>query len=197
MNNLPGLFSSGLLGIAVALAILPVGYLQHRYRMLVVALLAQIVVLSVAGLPVVVYIRGISGDLSITTVVVLLLWIWWRTAGWRPPQHCRTTLYSLVLLCALIFYPMALGATAYDPYALGYGSLIFLALLAVVTLIAWWYRQWLLCCCITLALLAFAVEWYDSTNLWDYLIDPLVVMIALADRLKWLIGRLLTEAARE
>ena len=34
--------------------------------------------------------------------------------------------------------------------------------------------------CIALATLAWAAGWYESDNLWDYLIDPFVSVYALA-----------------
>jgi hypothetical protein len=77
-------------------------------------------------------------------------------------------------------YPFALGLTYFDPYALGYGSVEFLTALLVVTLAAWRARLNLIVLVAAAAGLAFLAGAYESRNLWDYLIDPLVSFYALA-----------------
>jgi hypothetical protein len=86
----------------------------------------------------------------------------------------------VIALAALALYPMALGIGAYDPYRLGYGDPLFVAVLLLIVLIAWFRKSFLLVLCIALATLAWATGWYESDNLWDYLIDPFVSIYALA-----------------
>ena len=63
-----------------------------------------------------------------------------------------------------------------DPYAWGYGSIIFLASVIAFALICalanWAKGVWI----IAIAIIAWSGHWHESTNLWDYLLDPLLVI---------------------
>ena len=76
-------------------------------------------------------------------------------------------------------YPYALGWTRFDPYALGFGSVEFITALLLITLAAWGARLNLIVLVVVVAVLAFLGGAYESRNLWDYLIDPLVSVYAL------------------
>jgi len=91
----------------------------------------------------------------------------------------ETALCRLVAVTALVFYPLALGFGPFDPYRLGYGSPWFLAGLLALALVAWAGRFNLISICIALAVMAHAIAWNESTNLWDYLLDPLVSIYAI------------------
>ena len=119
------------------------------------------------------YVRGVTGELSVVTM--LLLW------GSILPTAKKTPLGFKVLLAviAIAFYPLALGFGMVDPYAWGYGSLaFFIAVLffAVVCGLANWSKGvWI----IAIAILAWAAHWHESANLWDYLLDPFLAIWAL------------------
>jgi hypothetical protein len=51
--------------------------------------------------------------------------------------------------------------------------------LLCVTLAAWWARQYAVVFIVVAAALAYLAGAYESRNLWDYLIDPLVSVYAL------------------
>ena len=177
---------TGLAGVASAIAaaalLLPWTIRLTQTRLAVV--LGTVFVLSLipfGTLPVAAYVRGITGDLSITTLVLLwcaLLRPWCGCAA-SGTEH-RRVLLALVALCALAFYPMALGAGSFDPYRLGYGNPLFIVVLLLIALAAWFRGFTLIALCIALATLAWAAGWYESNNLWDYLLDPFVSVYALA-----------------
>ena len=126
------------------------------------------------------YLRGAIGDLSITTLVLVwcaLLKPWFGCG--TDDIKTRRALLILVALVALMFYPLALGMTAFDPYRLGYGDMKFVAELLLVALAAWLWKYDLIASCIAFAALAWAVGWYESGNLWDYLLDPWISIYAL------------------
>jgi ATP/ADP translocase len=75
---------------------------------------------------------------------------------------------------------MALGAGVFDPYRLGYGNPQFVAVLLLFALFAWYLESALIASCIALAMFAWSVGWYESDNIWDYLLDPFVSFYALA-----------------
>jgi hypothetical protein len=119
------------------------------------------------------YVRGVTGELSVVTM--LLLW------GSILPTTKKTPLGFKVLLAviAIAFYPLALGFGMVDPYAWGYGSialLIALIFLAIGCGLAGWMKGvWI----ISFAIMAWAAHWHESTNLWDYLLDPFLAIWAL------------------
>ena len=125
-------------------------------------------------------VRGAFGDLSITTLVLLGGATLRRLSGAAPVvRRTRFATLVFVAVAALALYPMALGVGLFDPYRLGYGSPWFVGGLCVAALAAWFGRCDVLAVCIALATLAWSVRWYESTNLWDYLLDPLVSFYAL------------------
>ncbi len=124
-------------------------------------------------LPLSAYVRGVTGELSI--VSMLLLW------GSILPSAKKTPLgfkVSLALI-AIAFYPLALGFGMVDPYAWGYGSitlLIAVILFAVACGLPGWTKGvWI----ISFAMIAWAAHWHESANLWDYLLDPFLAIWAL------------------
>lgn len=124
-------------------------------------------------LPLAAYVRGVIGDLSI--VLTLLLW----SSVLLPSRQAPTSFKLALVLISLIFYPLALGFGMIDPYVWGYGSLGMLGavlLFAVVCGLAGWTKGvWI----IALAIIAWAGHWHESTNLWDYVLDPLLAIWAV------------------
>ena len=124
-------------------------------------------------LPLAAYVRGVIGDLSI--VSALLLW------SSLLPKHQATPApvkWSIAVL-AIVFYPFALGVSMFDPYAWGYGSIAFLISVLIFALICglagWTKGVWI----IGIAIIAWSVRWHESSNLWDYLLDPALAIWAL------------------
>ena len=144
-------------------------------RLLVPAAVLAALSLPLRGIPIGGYVRGIVGDLSVTSLLLLATAIVALASG--PKLHDRGELRALaafVLAGALFLYPMGLGLTSFDPYALGYSPHVrgFLAALAPVALFAWIRGRLLLLLALVLALAAFRFEVLESSNLWDYLLDP-------------------------
>lgn len=163
---------------------------KPRLAIVFVALLVLSFV-PIAGTAPAVYLRGMIGELSITTLVLLLSAILRSLRGW-PAIDTRSNLVlqGTIVLTALALYPLALGIGLFDPYRLGFGDPWFLAALALVALVAWFERLYLMTLCVALAVLGWAVGWYESDNLWDYLLDPLISIYAagalIVPGAKWL-----------
>ncbi len=124
-------------------------------------------------LPLSAYVRGVIGDLSV--VSMLLLW-----TSLLPGRKPAPLAFKLAIACiAIVFYPLALGFGMIDPYAWGYGSILFfiaVLLFAVVCGLANWSKGvWI----IAIAILAWAAHWHESANLWDYLLDPFLAIWGL------------------
>jgi len=124
-------------------------------------------------LPLAAYVRGITGDLSIVTMI--LLW----SALINSNKSTPTGFKLAIVIIALVFYPFALGIGMTDPYAWGYSSITFLlaviAMAVICGLINWSKGVWI----IALAIIAWSAHWHESANLWDYLLDPFLAIWAL------------------
>jgi hypothetical protein len=131
------------------------------------------------------YVRGVTGDLSATTLVLAGAACVARLTGRTviEPRELRA-LFLLVAAAAAFLYPFALGWTRFDSYALGYGSIEFVTVLLLVTLAAWRLRRNVVVLVVVVAALAYCIGAYESRNLWDYLIDPLAALYALV----WLLA---------
>jgi hypothetical protein len=164
---------------AASLLLLPgVVRLAKPRQALLLGAVFVLMLIPFSGMPLAAYVRGVTGDLSITALVLLwcaLLRPWCGAAN----VNNRFALLILITLAALALYPMALGAGAYDPYRLGYGDPQFVAALLLLAFAAWFRKFSLIALCIALATLAWAAGWYESSNLWDYLLDPFVSIYAL------------------
>lgn len=186
---------TGLAGVAGAIAasMLLMPHVLQLSKVRLICLLGTVsvlVLIPLSPLPIAAYVRGIVGDLSITTM--LLLWlVLSKSLQKRQEDNGRSALLILIGFGALFLYPMALGIGTYDPYRLGYGNLQFVTVLLSLALAAWYLNYSLIALGIALPTLAWAVGWYESRNLWDYLLDPYVSIYALAVIFKITMKRLL------
>ena len=158
-----GLLAHGLIFGAMT-ALLPLGELRAR-----VALAATTLAMVVGIAPAM---HGFFGTPSLTLLGLAVL----QLANKMPsPLAYRPALGLLAF--AVPFYVAALGFGAFDPYALGYQPTALLAALIPLGLALWWKRQdaWLIMLAADLAGYASGV----FANLWDVLLDPLLVLLAL------------------
>ena len=175
---------TGLAGIALVLAALCGQVLAGRFLSGKVAAVVSVgvffLLLAPLGeLPAAAYVRGMVGDLSVTTLVLLAHSVALRSGCCdRQIRPGHLTPLCLVLMAAVAFYPSALGATACDAYRWGFGEVWFVAVLLLISLFSIGVRLPLVAVSISFSLLAWSFGWYESGNLWDYLIDPLLAVYA-------------------
>ena len=133
-----------------------------------------------AHLPFLAYVRGVSSDLSITLVALACLGLRQRLSG-RDVHNTRerTAVLTVLAVAALFLYPLALGWGDWDAYRPGWGVPGMWAILLLISLLAWVRGLRLLPTLVGLALLAWTAGVLESTNLWDYLIDPWLASFAL------------------
>jgi hypothetical protein len=179
-------FVGQVLLLAVLLALL-LGRLVKlsRQRMLIVAvLLVAGLLLPVYGLSIAQWLRSALGDLSIPTLVVFSNILMQRLFNYRLlAPATRNTLLLGVALVGVVFYPLALGVSAFDPYRLGYAPVLMSVLLCLASIIAWLGTMRGLAIILLLPLLAFNLHLLESYNLWDYLLDPILLVYAVVQGL--------------
>jgi hypothetical protein len=176
---------TGLFGITLALFVLLL--LVPRIRAFplpqrAAILFGALVLLSIPvfGVSLAGVVRGITGDLSLPTLLLLGLAVVRIVTGRAlvEAEDRRLALQAIALM-AVLFYPLALGFTAFDPYRLGYANLWFMAILFALALWSGLRYSTLFALCIAVAVAAWCVAWYESPNLWDYLLDPWLAIYAL------------------
>ena len=146
-------------------SLLPLGEWRPR-----VALAATTLALLVGIAP---GVHGIFGMPSVTLLQLALL----QLAG-RSPSPFTFGPALGVLTFAACFYGLAYGSESLDPYPLGYQPWpIFLALIPVAAALCW-RRMPMGAHLLSVNLLAYATGVFP--NFWDVLIDPLLVVLALA-----------------
>jgi hypothetical protein len=146
-------------------------------RLFALGAVAALSLVPIGGISALGYARGIAGDLSVTSVLLLV------SAVVAPKLLGRQELRSLaafVIGGALLLYPMALGLSAFDPYALGFPGRArgLLLVLFLVVFFAWWRGRILLLLAILLGIGAYRLGLLESSNLWDYFLDPWLAVAA-------------------
>lgn len=158
---------------------------------LAVIFIVQCLPLGPAHIPALAYIRGVSSDLSITLVLLACLGLSRRLRGLPVMAGPESTSVSIVVaLAALLLYPAALGWGDLDTYQPGYGSPTMLLALLALCVVCWVRGLRLLPLLVSAAMLAWAAGLMESTNLWDYLMDPWLAASAFVQCLSTGIARL-------
>ena len=176
-QSLSGLAGIGLLFVGCALAVGP-----RRRPWLVLGLALGLSWLPVFGLPLAGYVRGVLSDLSFTSMALLTCAIAPRlgASSLGSAEEWRFV-FGLVAATGLFLYPMALGLGPFDPYTLGFAPTGLLVMLALFAGLAWWRRYHVCLGAIVLAVLAYRLGLLESSNLWDYLLDPWLLLYAIYD----------------
>ncbi len=176
-QSLTGLFGIGLLFVWCALVIGP-----RQRPWFVVALALGLSWLPVSGLPLAGYVRAVSSDLSFTSMTLLACAIASELGAFSLGSVAEWRfVFRLVAAGGLFLYPMALGLGPFDPYTLGFAPTGLLATLALYAGLAWWRRYHVCLGAIVLAVLAYRLDLLESSNLWDYVLDPWLLLYAIYD----------------
>ena len=84
---------------------------------------------------------------------------------------------------AVILYPTSLGFSHFDMYSIGFASdeyyKLLLMSIAGLGIVAWYMGYAQIAIWLTLSMLAHGFNLFESNNLWNYLLDPLVVIACL------------------
>ena len=146
----------------------------------VFVLLVLCMLVPVNGLTVAQWLRSVVGDLSVITFVILLNILLGRLKFINIINKLDlTVLLSGIALVGVVFYPLALGLGTLDPYRFGYAPVGLSVLLALLSAASWLRGLRDLAVVLVLPLLAFNLHLLESANLWDYLLDPVLMIYAV------------------
>jgi hypothetical protein len=88
------------------------------------------------------------------------------------------TLWIFGISASLLLYPASLGLGHIDPYCWGWGNRYFFLGFCFLTLVLLLTKN-RFAILLLLALAAYDLQLQESTNLWDYLIDPIYAILAM------------------
>ncbi|ROM55137.1 hypothetical protein BK648_06455 [Pseudomonas poae] len=147
----------------------------RRWRPWLLPLWAVLSFIQVNELPLAAYLRSVTDDLAISTLV-LLGWVALCRLGLLQPLERAHQLQLLLLFggLSLLLYPATMGLTYFDPYRWGFNPRPMIVMVAAAALLMLWLRNTLAVWMLVLGTLAFAVRLKASENYWDYLVDPLL-----------------------
>ena len=173
-----------LLCLACTTVLLPLNRVPLAVRLLLIISITLAVLLPLSDYPGWYYVRSIFGDCSITALFFYVALILQQNFSLQLYQENELILLRrLVLAASILLYPFALGLTQYDSYSFGFTSPWLTGVLLMLTLGCWYRKYYFLAITITATVAAWSLQLLESLNLWDYLIDPALLLIMV---LTWL-----------
>jgi len=162
----------------------------HWRRWSIVVLSLFIAVVPVGAHSLTGHVRSVVGDLSTVTLLLLGSALWRRLGGRvLVGRASARTLRIAVVTGGAMLYPMTLGLSMMDPYRLGYVRGIAPLVVLLVAVAVWLFGRRSAGVVLVLAILAFHGRVMESTNLWDYCLDPLLFVYASASFAIGLVSR--------
>ncbi len=123
--------------------------------------------------------RAWLGDLSIPNLALLVAALASGIAGIVViDRRNLATILMVAGISGLLLYPLAFGLAAIDPYRLGYDPLLLPAALLPLCVAGWLSGRRAAIGLLLAALVGFHLDLLESQNLWDYLVDPWLVLWA-------------------
>lgn len=190
-TDLTGLFGITLAIVALLARLPRVRSLPLRQKAALLAGATILMQIPVWGLSLAEFVRGVTGDLSVFSLLLLAVALARSLSDQALVEDSnRNAALLAIVLVAAPFYPLVLGVGMFDPYRLGYGNLWFMTALLGAAIWASLRHSTLLAVGLALAVAAWSVGWYESTNLWDYLLDPWLAIYAFASQASYWLTRL-------
>ena len=167
-----------LLASAIILSLFQVGKYPAIVRWTVLGISAVIGFFKIGDLRLIAYPGGVLGDLSITTQILLASVIVKQVLRIDIlSARDRSSVFLAAAAGGLVLYPLSSGLTMLDVYSLGFESTALLIGLAVLAVMGWYLRPGA-AIVIPVSVIAFNFGWLTSTNVWDYLLDPMLTLFA-------------------
>jgi len=166
---------------AVAFLLRVVGVMTSKRpgKFFVICVPLIVILLPVRQVPAARFLAGLNLNFSITLMAVLLSSFLQSIRGVRLlDRKALRTISVLGLVLGLSLYPSAMNLVPFDLYQLGWGSssmLAFLFLLTMFLILAGNRTGFVLAACVA----AYALKLLESDNLWDYLVDPFLIIWCL------------------
>ena len=149
-----------------------------RPTLILVLISAFIVATPVGGLPLARWMISFNANFSIPLTAILFCKVLENSFSVNLlDKNAFLTCWVFSLIAGVILYPMALGLGGFDPYPAGWGfSWLFGVVCGVTILLVIMKNRFAVV--LIAAILAHNLHLLESTNLWDYLVDPFMVLVS-------------------
>ncbi len=127
------------------------------------------------GFNLVKFIRGSTGDLSITSFFVLIILVIEDLFNLEIPVFNLKITLTLFLITTFL-YLATFAIIPLDIYSIGYNPKYWLVAFIVIEMY-FWYNSKIFAIIWLFGLIGFYFKLQESTNLWDYLVDPILYLI--------------------
>jgi hypothetical protein len=136
------------------------------------AIAAGVLLLPIGGIAVARWITGLNANFSIPLTGLLAVAVWERAfARSLFARQDWSAGWTFGAIGGLSLYPLALGVGSFDPYEWGWRFSPLFVVIAVLTgWLIWKKNRFGLL--LLLAIAAFHLRLLESSNYWDYLLDP-------------------------
>lgn len=130
-----------------------------------------------AGITVSRWIYSFTGPISLP-LTVLLGWAILRPLWSQKPinKQLLVSYWTITAIISVLYLPTSLGWTSFDPHAWGW-SRTFIFVPCSIAVVCLWLGQARLAMAFVAAAVAWKLNLLDSSNGWNYLIDPISVCI--------------------
>ncbi|HLB34821.1 MAG: hypothetical protein A3F67_04325 [Verrucomicrobia bacterium RIFCSPHIGHO2_12_FULL_41_10] len=155
-------------------------YQKGIFSLILLALLAAgILALPIHGLSIARWVTSFSSSFSIPLVGLLGVGIIEQSFSKRIfSSRNWTGAWFFGAAASLVLYPSALGLSRFDTYVWGWNFSPLMIGVALITVILLWQKN-RFGILLLFSLASFHLHVQESTNLWDYLIDPIYAVIAI------------------
>ena len=185
------LIPAALTSAALLFLLLPLKRLTTRQRALTLLALLAVSAMPVDGATLATFVRGILGDLAVTTMVFLAWAALGKVLQWSPrPLSERVGPAGFYAALGLAMYPAMLGLCPMEPYRLGFEPTWLLVVCGIAT-VGFSVRGYgVTAIAMILATLAFTLDLGHSRNYWDYILDPVLAIYSVLVVLRWMASTL-------
>ena len=150
------------------------------------AIAAAVMLVPIEGLALARWVAGLNANFSIPLTSMLAVTVWERILERSLfSEREWTAAWGFGAIGGLALYPMALGFGSFDPYEWGWRFSLLFVVIGVLTVWLIW-KQNRFGFLLLLGVVAYQLRLLESTNYWDYLLDPVYSLVSIV----WLAGGL-------
>jgi len=161
-----------------------------RPTLILGTLSALIVVIPLGGMPLARWLISINANFSIPLTVLIFSKVWENALHIRLlDSKALLSSYIFGLMASLGLYPMALGLGRFDPYSFGWSFSWLFVLLMVITFVLLFTKN-RFGIVLGVCILCYDLQVLESTNLWDYLVDPFFTLTSSVVLCCWVIEKI-------
>jgi len=142
------------------------------------AMAAIVLLVPIQGLAISRWVAGLNANFSVPLTGMIAVAIWERAFAHSvfSDREWRASL-KFGAIGGLVLYPLALGLGSLDPYEWGWrSSPLFIAMGPLTAWLIWKQNRFAIL--LLLAVAAFQLRLLESTNYWDYLLDPIYWIVS-------------------